>query len=330
MPANFQKTGAKPVSAPNGARSFAQALEAYKGGFTLALAAIVYAGSWAMLTLTQWKIAAQFGVSIGEAALIGGLCDYIALKMIFERHWYLPGSGVLPRNRQKLIDGIASTIENEWLTPEMIGKKLAEMELVGRLGSYLREVRIDDLLGPGGLERLLDRAADYLESPEAREQLESILRKTMPKTVRGLDWVLEKIRVRTLASRILANLREALTQVRTDPQAMATLENAVHELGQQLHDPNSYAHERARRAIDRMVERAVEASRGQIAAMVREKLAQLTDEQIRFQIESKTRTHLDWIRVNGVTFGAFFGLVFAILRFAMQHQSQLLAHLGAM
>ncbi|HUO03893.1 MAG TPA: DUF445 family protein [Candidatus Binataceae bacterium] len=315
----------KPVETPIARSGLVETFETYKGGMTLAFAALLYVGSWAAVALTPWRTAAQIGVSIGEAALIGGLCDYIALKMIFERHWYLPGSGVLPRNRQKLIDGIASTIENEWLTPEMIGKKLAEMELVGRLGTYLQEVNIHDLLGPGGLERMLSRASDYLESPDARERLETILRKTMPKTVRGLDWVLEKIRVRTMASRILANLRQALSQVQNDPEVMLTLENAVHEFGQQLHDPSSYARERAQRLIDRMVERAVAASRGQIAGMVREKLAQLTDEQIRFQIESKTRTHLDWIRVNGVTFGAFFGLVFAILRMAVQYQTPLLA-----
>jgi uncharacterized membrane-anchored protein YjiN (DUF445 family) len=67
---------------------------------------------------------------MGKAALIGGLCDYIALKMIFEQRWYLPNSGVLPRNRLRLIEGIATTIENEWLTPEMIKQKLDEIDLL--------------------------------------------------------------------------------------------------------------------------------------------------------------------------------------------------------
>lgn len=318
-----------PLAATPEPVGFGAAFDRYKGGLTLTLAALVYLASWAILMLTRWRTPAQFGVSIGEAALIGGLCDYIALKMIFERHWYLPGSGVLPRNRERLILGIASTIENEWLTPEMIGDKLGQMGLVGRLGTYLQDVKLHDLLGPAGIQPLLARAGAYLESAQAQDQLETILRKTLPKTVRGLDWVLEKIRVRTLASRILANLSSGLDQIQHDPAVMRALENAVREFGEQLHDPHSYAHERASRLIDLMVARAVESSRGQIAVMVREKLAQLTDDQIRFQIESKTRTHLDWIRVNGVTFGAFFGLVFALLRLAAQHQGQLLAWLSA-
>jgi uncharacterized membrane-anchored protein YjiN (DUF445 family) len=318
----------QPVNAVPRPSGLSAMFDVHKGALTLAFAAVIYAASWAVLLTTRWTTPAQIAVSIGEAALIGGLCDFIALRMIFERHWYLPGSGVLPRNRQKLIDGIATTIENEWLTPEMIGRKLAEMELVGRLGSYLQEVKLHELLGPAGLEPLLARAGDYLEAPETRARFEAILKNTLPKTMRGVDWVLEKIRARTLASRILANVREVLGELQSDPELMGALEAATHEFGQQLHDQRSYAHERASHLIDRMVERAVEASRGQIAVMVREKLAQLTDEQIRIMIESKTRTHLDWIRVNGVAFGAFFGLTFALSRILMHHAPALLARLG--
>ncbi len=99
---------------------------------------------------------------------------------------------------------------------------------------------------------------------------------------------------------------------------MATLESAVHEIGQQLHDPESSAHELASRVIDTFVERAVATSRGQITEMVKENLMKLDDEKIRYQIESKTRQHLDWIRVNGGIFGAIFGLMFALSRIVAQ------------
>ena len=78
---------------------------------TLAFSFFVYLVSLAALMFTHFKTASEIAVSMAEAALIGGLCDYIALKMIFERRWYLPNSGVLPRNREKLVDGIAATIE---------------------------------------------------------------------------------------------------------------------------------------------------------------------------------------------------------------------------
>ncbi|HEY6394913.1 MAG TPA: DUF445 family protein [Candidatus Binataceae bacterium] len=289
-------------------------LLSHKGDLTLAVSAFVYVVAWIVLRSTSWRTPAEIAVSIAEAALIGGLCDYIALKMIFERRWYLPNSGVLPRNRQKLIDGIASTIETEWLTPQMIGQKLNEMHLVGQLGSYLEEMKAEEFLSQPAFQRLLDRAAEYLESPDALERLEAFLKKTLPKSFTRLYAALNRIGVRKLSAQIASNLRNRLPQLRNDPELMAALESTVHEFGQQLHDPESPAHELVSRLIDMGVGRAVEASRGRIAEMVRENLMRLSDEKIRFQIESKTRTHLDWIRVNGGIFGAFFGLVFALVR----------------
>src|SRR5260370_4821643 len=160
------------INAPTRIReplSFSNFVLMHKGDLTLAFSFFIYLVSLAALMFTHYKTASEIAVSMAEAALIGGLCDYIALKMIFERRWYLPNSGVLPRNRAKLIDGIAATIENEWLTPTMIGRRLNEMDLVGRLGTYLEEVRLDHLLGQQGLEQLLERLLTIVDSPESRE-----------------------------------------------------------------------------------------------------------------------------------------------------------------
>jgi uncharacterized membrane-anchored protein YjiN (DUF445 family) len=316
-----QQTGARRES---GVGEF---MLSHKGDLTLALSLVVYLASGAMLTFTHFHRSAEMAVSIAEAALIGGLCDYIALKMIFEHRWYLPNSGVLPRNRQKLVDGIATTIENEWLTPQMIGERLSEMNLVGRLGTFLEEVKLSDLLGQAGLQRMIARAIEYLESPERRAQLETILRKALPKTFTRIYAVMNRLGAESLSARIAANLRKRLPELQNDPELVSTVENAIHEFGAQLHDSESYAHQLARRMIDEIVRRAVQSSRGQISHMVRENLARLSDEQIRFQIESKTRTHLDWIRVNGGIFGAFFGLVFALARIVINHAHQIPARL---
>jgi uncharacterized membrane-anchored protein YjiN (DUF445 family) len=332
--ASREGQNSKPMTYKSGRRAphksgFSEFFLSHKGDLTLAFSALVYVTSWVILTSTRWKMPAEISVSMAEAALIGGLCDYIALKMIFERRWYLPNSGVLPRNREKLIEGIAATIENEWLTPQMIGRKLHEMELVGRLGSFLEEVKLDHLLGEAGLERILSRAVEYLESPEQRDVLESILRKALPKTFTRIYAVVRGLGADVLTARIAANLRRRLPELRKDPELVGTIESAIHEFGHQLHDPESYGHQLARRMIDQVVRRAVDASRGQISHMVRENLALLSDDQIRIQIESKTRTHLDWIRVNGGIFGAFFGLLFALSRIVMHHGPALMARLQA-
>jgi uncharacterized membrane-anchored protein YjiN (DUF445 family) len=299
----------------------------HKGDFTLALSALVYVISWLLLFFTAWTRFAGILVSMAEAALIGGLCDYIALKMIFEQRWYLPNSGVLPRNRVKLIQGIAATIENEWLTPQMIGRKLGELDLVGRLGMYVTEVKLDEVIGADGIDRLLNRGIAYLESPEESDHLDAILRKALPRTFARIYAVMNRFGAQTLNARIAANLRKRLPQLRNDPELLRTIESAIHDLGDQLRDPDSYVHGVACSMIDRLVGRAVEASRGQIAHMVRENLARLSDEQIRVQIESKTRTHLDWIRVNGGVFGAVLGLLFALSRLIAPAATAIVTHL---
>jgi len=306
--------------------SFNQFFLSHKGDLTLAFSALVYLVALAALMFTHWRTSSEIAVSMAEAALIGGLCDYIALKMIFERRWYLPNSGVLPRNREKLIDGIANTIEKEWLTPKMIGDKLSEMDLVRRLGSYLQELELADVLGQAGLERILGQVIEYLESAEQRDRLEAILKRMLPKTVTRIYAVMSRLGADSIGARIAANLRKRLPELQTDPELRDTLESAIHEFGSQLHDPDSYANQLAQRLIDNLVRRTVEASRGQITQMVRENLGRLSDDQIRIQIESKTRTHLDWIRVNGGLFGAFFGLLFALSRILSHNGPAILAH----
>src|SRR5271156_2146129 len=209
----------------------------HKGDLSLAFFFFVYLVSLAALMFTHFKTSAEIGVSMAEAALIGGLCDYIALKMIFERRWYLPNSGVLPRNREKLIEGIAATIENEWLTPHMIGRELNKMELVGRLGSYLEEVKLSDLLGQAGLERILNRIVEYLDSPEQRDRLETILKRALPKTFTRIYPLIHRLGAESLSARIAVNLRKRLPELRSDPDLVEAIESAIHEFGSQLHDP---------------------------------------------------------------------------------------------
>jgi len=71
-----------------------------------------------------------FQDGVGDCGLDGGggadrraLAIISRLKMNLRAAMVPANSGVLPRNRVKLIDGIADTIEKQWLTPDMIGKK---------------------------------------------------------------------------------------------------------------------------------------------------------------------------------------------------------------
>jgi uncharacterized membrane-anchored protein YjiN (DUF445 family) len=299
-------------------------IEQHKGDLTLALSAVFYLASWGVLHFSVWQIAGGLMRSIGEAALVGGLCDYIALKMIFERRWYLPNSGVLPRNRQKLIEGISATIETEWLTPEMIEDKLRDLDLVKRLGRYLEDVSLESIIDRTHLAGLCQSLARYIDSPQLLDFLEERLEASAPRSVRMAN-SLGLITYHKLSVRILRELRELLLGLPTNADLIRALEGRIHSLGDELQQRGSATQEAAYRIMDTLVETAVKSSRGQIALLVKEKLMKLSDEEIRRQIETRTRTHLDWIRVNGGIFGALFGALFGLLNYAVAHASALMA-----
>jgi uncharacterized membrane-anchored protein YjiN (DUF445 family) len=286
-------------------------IERHKGGVALALALLLLLTSWPLAALNP--AAANLVRAAGEASLIGGLCDYVALNMLFEEHWYLPKSGVLPRNREKLIDGIAQTIEREWLTPDMVGQKIHDLKPLDRLGEYLQRASLRTVIRPVQLARICSEAARHLE-PEVAIDL--MRRLTIGVTNAGL---MDRLRVALLSALInkeCARLRDLIRGFPDNQEMLAAADEQIHEIGARLREPDSTIRTTADHWMDALVREVVVASRGEIARMVKENLSGLSNEAIRDQIETRTRTHLDWIRVNGGVFGAILGCAFALLNAA--------------
>lgn len=256
------------------------------------------------------RAAAQIMRAAGEASLVGGICDLIALRMIFEQHWYLPNSGVLQRSRAKLTDGIANTIEREWLTPKMIGEKLHELKPLERLARHLTTASLKTLVRDDQLERICNEAAYYLEPETVVRFFEQVTSRVRP--ARALDRLKIAI-IRAVARRECEHLRLKIRDLPHDDHLIAMVDSAIHDVGAALLDGDTAIRKTADHWMDAIVTEFVARSKGEIAQMVRENLSQMSNERIREQIESRTRTHLDWIRVNGGVFGALLGCLFALL-----------------
>ena len=301
-------------------------VENHKGDVTLGLSALLYVTSLVVLRETSWNITGNLVRSMGEASLVGGLCDYIALKMIFERRWYLPNSGVLPRNREKLINGIAAVIENKWLTPEMIGTKLRELKLAAQLGRFLENISLERTLDRPQIVELCERIGAYVDSEPFKIFLEERLRAGAPRTLRIANSI-GLASYESLAAGISRRLHNAIIELPSNADLLKAVEVRIRYLGEELQQRGSVYHKMAYRLLDMLVEHAVTASRGEISRMVKENLSRLSDDEIRHQIESRTRTHLDWIRVNGGIFGALFGAIFGLLNFAFTYGAGLIPSL---
>jgi uncharacterized membrane-anchored protein YjiN (DUF445 family) len=83
-----------------------------------------------------------------EAATVGALADWFAVTALFRRPLGLPipHTAIIPTRRAKLVESIASIVENDWLSPDVIGARLARFAPSELLVEWLRT--------PGHVERL--------------------------------------------------------------------------------------------------------------------------------------------------------------------------------
>jgi len=74
-----------------------------------------------------------------EAGLVGGLADWFAVTALF-RHPLgipIPHTALLPKNRQRITEGIISMLENDWLTKESIRQKINSIGFTNKLVEIL-------------------------------------------------------------------------------------------------------------------------------------------------------------------------------------------------
>src|SRR5262249_24061878 len=62
-----------------------------------------------------------------EAATVGALADWFAVTALFRHPLGLPipHTAIIPTRRAKLIESIANIVEHDWLSPDVIGARLA-------------------------------------------------------------------------------------------------------------------------------------------------------------------------------------------------------------
>lgn len=87
-------------------------------------------------------IAINFLFMVSEASLVGGAADWFAITAIFRKPLGISfHTAIIPRNREKIIDGITSAVENQLLTKEIIEEKISQMELSSTVLHIFQENR---------------------------------------------------------------------------------------------------------------------------------------------------------------------------------------------
>src|SRR5262249_33823263 len=98
-----------------------------------------------------------------EAATVGALADWFAVTALFRHPLGLPipHTAIIPTRRAKIIEGIVTMVQEDWLSPEVIGARLARFAPSALVVDWLRSPEhVERLGGPlrdliGGLARML-------------------------------------------------------------------------------------------------------------------------------------------------------------------------------
>jgi uncharacterized membrane-anchored protein YjiN (DUF445 family) len=191
--------------------------------------------------------------AFGEAALVGGLADWFAVRALFVHPFGIPfpHTAIIPRNRQRIVQEIRGLVEEEWLPRSLLVGKVNAFDFVGngllpmaeslrpRLVELVRSVAADILAGvePQALAGFLARGVAGSINPDrvgpiladlvarAREQrwLEPLLR----------EWV-AKLQAWSERPESRATIRRQLEQAANAYREQGWFKNVTYKLAEKL------------------------------------------------------------------------------------------------
>lgn len=86
-----------------------------------------------------------------EAAVVGGLADWFAVTALFRHPLGLPipHTAIIPTRRDKIVEQIVAMVEDEWLSPEVIGVRLQRFAPSAVLRDWLEDgTHVERLASP--------------------------------------------------------------------------------------------------------------------------------------------------------------------------------------
>lgn len=168
---------------------------------------------------------------MAEAGLVGGLADWYAVTALFRHPLGIKGkhTAIVPRNRDKLIDGVVHMVETQLLPPETLKLKLAQAPLAEIAIAWI------DRRFPGGelartgwrlLGGLMSRMDFARMSADWDERLKALLRRTdlTPYAGRSLRWLLAHEDVHLLLDRLVQEAEKAAAAPETKEAMLRILE----------------------------------------------------------------------------------------------------------
>jgi uncharacterized membrane-anchored protein YjiN (DUF445 family) len=85
-------------------------------------------------------------LAFSEAAMVGGLADWFAVTALFRHPLGLPipHTAIIPENKDRIADTMAAFLRENFLTPQVVARRLAGMNLAAAAGAWLSDPREDN------------------------------------------------------------------------------------------------------------------------------------------------------------------------------------------
>lgn len=133
-------------------------------------------------------------LAFSEAAMVGGLADWFAVTALFRRPLGLPipHTAIIPENKDRIADTMAVFLRENFLTPQVVARRVRSMNIAAAAGRFLVDNRI-------GEQRLRDGAAG-LVGDLLRSLDQNRLGGIMKESLRGM---LHKIEIAPLIGQMI-------------------------------------------------------------------------------------------------------------------------------
>lgn len=142
----------------------------------------------------------SFFYFVSEAALVGGIADWFAVTALFRKPLGWPyHTALIPRNRDKMIEGITGMVQDELLSETLLRKKIEGLNLTQGLIRFIEKSGGADLLAEK-LGAYLIRSFEKLSQEDAAKNI----------ALKGEQWLKEKVIDTGISKRALAGARTLL------------------------------------------------------------------------------------------------------------------------
>ncbi|QKC83412.1 DUF445 domain-containing protein [Mesorhizobium sp. NZP2077] len=173
-----------------------------------------------------------FVAAFAEAATIGGLADWYAVVALFRRPLGLPipHTAIIPENQNRIADNLGRFIEANFLAPEPVREKLAEVDFAALVADWLADAE-----RAAGLSRFVVRLVPKTLAAVEQSGLRGFV------TSRMLEQI-EKVPLAPLAAELLSALTDdrrhqklfdefikVIGRFLNDEQALATMREKIRE-----------------------------------------------------------------------------------------------------